>query len=252
MRHIALEIKGKVHKSTIPSGWEDMDAKHFIDLICLARDNLNTDALAGYFGFSVEILNKIDIYTAYSLGTLIPKLKEDTSLSHFIIPEVVTSNKKLRFVSPAAELYNMTFQQFITIDTYYTWFGQTRKWEYKKMMAQVMYLKEGETLDDMDIDTREEDWKHVPIITIDAIFINWVMIKNWLSGCYPHLFPRGGGEEKLADGKVKMSNAWSEIMDALVGEDLTRIESYRKLQCMDVLRILNRRIKEQKENRFKK
>lgn len=251
MRQITIDIKGKKYESSIPSGWGDMDDKHFIALLHLVLDDTDVDSLSEYFGMPKSVLNKIDMYTAYTLGTLIPQLKEDTALNHFIIPEIV-SNKNQKFVSPASELYNMTFQQFITIDTFYIWCSQTKNWDYKKKMAEVMYMKEGETLDDVDIDVRDKEWNHVPLIYFDALFVNWVMIKNWLSGCYPHLFPRGGGEEKPTNGKVKMSNTWSEIMDALVGDDLTRIESYRKLQCMDVLRILNRRIKEQRENRFKK
>lgn len=251
MRHIALEIKGKKYSSSVPSGWEDMTDKCFLCLIELAEDGSMSD-YARYFSLPQDALSKIDVYTTYCLGSLIPALKPDTALSRFIIPEILSVASKSKFLSPAQELYGMTFQQFITIDTYYAWYQQTKKEEYLLYMAMCTYMKADEKFEDIDESLRLKEWSSVPKIYLKALLLNWTMIKNWLCKCYPQLFPKGAAAEKPADGKIKMFNAWSEIMDALVADDLTRLESYKRLECMDVLRILNRRIKEQQENRFKR
>lgn len=250
MRRIALDIKGKKYSSSVPSGWEDMTDKCFLCLIELSEDG-NMSNYARYFGLPQDALSKIDVYTIYCLGSLIPTLNSDTSLSRFIIPEISSISSKSKFLSPAEELYGMTFQQFITVDTYYSWYQQTKNDEFLLYMAMCTYMKDGENFEEIDESLRLKEWTSVPKIYLKALLLNWMMIKNWLCKCYPQLFPKGAAEDKPANGKIKMFNAWSEIMDALVADDLTRLESYKRLACMDVLRILNRRIKEQHENRFK-
>lgn len=58
-----------------------------------------------------------------------------------------------------------------------------------------------------------------------------------------------GDDDAHQHGSKKISNTWLEIFDTLVQEDLSKIEAYKKVEAMDVIRIVNRRIKEQKHKK---
>lgn len=249
MRHFEIIIKGKKYQGDVPADWSEMDSMRFRSLVALSDGKMSSEHFfCSYFGLNAAVAAKLDMYTVFKLCQLILSA-ENVTLDKFIIPDV-TSGSHL-FVAPYPQLANMTFQQFMTVDTFYTWYLQTKERKYVQMMAMCLYLKEGENVESFDEDERLKQWESVESSKVNALLLNWTFIKNWLSKCYPYLLPSGGKEQEQPkqNNKIKMFNAWSEVMDTLVGEDLTRIESYKNLQCMDVLRILNRRIKESREKR---
>ena len=167
---------------------------------------------------------------------------------------VAGSGNGLRLVAPAAQLKGMTFQQFMTVDQFYQWYVYTGKAQYLLSMVAALYLEEGKPFAGLDIqrvtsllDAYPDRW------LLEGLAFNWGMIRTWLSGAYPHLFPSspvGETEGHTANsGSVKKPRpgSWLNIFDALVGDDLTRIETYKELSCMDVIRILDKRIKQQKQ-----
>lgn len=245
MRNWKVIVDKKEYKGSVPADWNEMDEKRFNLLVWLADGGISAeDFFSSYFGLPKKVLAKLDMFTVYTLGSLLLSINEKVMMNKFIIPTVKLG--KNVFVSPTEGLTGMTFQQFISIDTYYTWYIQLKQKEYLVGMAVCMYLKEGEGIQDFDAEERNAIWQQAQDIVLNCLLTNWTFVKCWLAKCYPYLFA-GGGSDTTPGKKVKPSNAWSEIMDSLVEDDLTRIESYKKLECMDVIRILNRRIKEQRE-----
>jgi hypothetical protein len=81
-----------------------------------------------------------------------------------------------------------------------------------------------------------------------ATFINWTMVRTWLSSVYPFLFPmaeESEEEEKLANSRRKAnSHNWMDIFDAFVGDSIPDTEYYKNMPCIDAFRLINKRIKE--------
>jgi hypothetical protein len=75
---------------------------------------------------------------------------------------------------------------------------------------------------------------------LTGVALNMILVRNWLSRQYPHLFPiteRTGDAKKASKG-----TDWLELFDGLVGDNLTQIKGYQDMMVTDAFRIMNRRI----------
>ena len=151
--------------------------------------------------------------------------------------------------APAPHLKGMTWQQFITADTFSNWYRYTKRKAYLHHFIASLYIERGKSFAETDIDNVADDVERgLDIDTMEAVLVNWALIRRWLAGSYTSLFPRALSDGKVTDRKEKPAS-WLEIFDALVQDDLTRLESYKTLEAMDVIRILNRRIADQKKRK---
>lgn len=242
MRHLDFSIGGKTVSVDVPEHWREMSERQFMAVCKLSGKELDEVTFySEYFGIPKEWVKSIDIYYFYVLSTLLEVVRQMDAFGDFIIKKIG------HFVCPMPNLSGMTFHQFMTVDTFFTWYLQTDNRKFLDRMCAALYLKSGEDFATLDIDERVKEWAPFESDKT-ALLISWTIIKKWLAKAYPYLFP-SGTDEVNKHGSRKISNTWLEIFDTLVQEDLGRIDSYKKLEAMDVIRIVNRRIKEQKNRK---
>ena len=85
-----------------------------------------------------------------------------------------------------------------------------------------------------------------------AVFLNFILIRRWLSRSYPHLFPPAQAddeEEEESDKQPKKPRPtdWLAIFDAFMGDDVAFIDRYKRLPALDAFRLMNRRIRQSKQ-----
>ena len=253
MRIAQFYIGKKTVTCQVPEHWNELSVSQFKAIVDKTYCELDDVAFyARYFGITEDIVHSIDIYYVYVLGSLLKFTREMKGSTKFLVPSVrLFGPKPLTVVSPSPALAGMSFMQFMMIDTFYTWYGQTKDRKHLVDMCCCCYLKEDENFFEMEMDERRKSWSLCGENDLFSVLVQWSLIKAWLSASYPYLFSskEGGQPATSKNGKVVLNNTWLEIFDSLVEEDLTRIDTYKRLACMDVFRIINRKIKNSKQNK---
>lgn len=253
MREIDFVIGKKRVHSYVPESWMEMSERQFLAVIANIYGHLDDAGFyERFFGIPADEVKRMDFYYYYVLNSLLSFTRKMDGVTSFIVRTFQLKEREMGVLTvkaPDAKLNGMTFQQFMMADTFYTWYMQTKRRDYLVSMCCCLYLAEGEDFFKVDMDKRKLFWNDCSDETLNAVVVQWSLIKAWLSKAYTHLFPSGGEvtEMKGKNGKVKVTNTWLEIFDTLVADDLSRIESYKRLECMDVLRIVNFKIQERKK-----
>ena len=82
------------------------------------------------------------------------------------------------------------------------------------------------------------------------VFMNWMLIKQWLGNSYPHLFPKSDVEKDAKGETIKPKPVtWLPVFDSFVGDNVADMDAYKKMDCMDAFRLLNTRIKNTKKTK---
>lgn len=259
MKTLRFEFKEhgsvKFHTATLPETLSEATGQQFTALLALSQGRIAEEQFfINFFGIPEKVLSLLDLWQLYVLTEQLRDIWRMDKIDHFPIAEIIIPrNKKqteaLRLMAPAAQLKGMTFQQFMTVDQFYQWYVYTGKAQYVLSMVAALYLEDGKPFAELDIQRVTARLEEYPDRwLIEGIAFNWGMIRTWLSGAYRHLFPAGDAAkaDEKGGGKKQRPGSWLNIFDALVGDDLTRIETYKELPCMDVIRILDKRIKKQK------
>ena len=255
MRQVEFQYKKwgvkRVIKRTIPNNYAEMTPAQFLATVRLSKGWIDErEFFLQFFGLTDKLLAKIDAFSLYRLTDTLGFLKQIKSACYNFYCEELPG----KLLAPQEKLRGMSFQQFMTVDTYFSWFLVTEKELYLDSFIAALYLKQGESYSKeegmtvLDMDARIPEVHQIPMDLKYSIIVNWVLIKSWLSSAYPFLFPEGETAANSKGDKVKSKPVdWLGLFDAWVGDNVASIEGYRKLSCMDAIRMLNRKIKEAKK-----
>lgn len=247
----------KYHTANIPESLSEATGQQFTALLALSQGRIaEQQFFINFFGIPEKLLPLLDLWQLYVLTDQLRDIWKVDRIDHFPIPEILIPwdkkkrTESLHLMAPAAQLKGMTFQQFMTVDQFYQWYVYTGKAQYVLSMVAALYLEKDKPFAELDIQCVTDRLENYPDRwVLEGLAFNWGMIRSWLSGAYPHLFPAAEVQENN-DTKPRpikqRPGSWLNIFDTLVGDDLTRIETYKDLPCMDVIRILDKRIKQQK------
>lgn len=151
---------------------------------------------------------------------------------------------------PGTKLYcdnnrfkGISFMQFMFADTMYTEYLRSQDNTHLYSFIAAFYMEEGEAFNDVDIEKRLNyiSNKKIDSITQEAILLNYMMMKKWLSGAYPYMF---SSAEKDGSDSPRKQQKWLDIFDCFVGEQIPDTDYYKDMPCMDAFRIINRRLKD--------
>lgn len=160
-----------------------------------------------------------------------------------------------RLVSPGRKLRGCSLQQFMTIDTYFQQFTLHPNQErWLNLFVAAIYMRKDEIF-------YEENGKHPSgkiravdvgrnIATIErcslpirfAVYINFLLIRVWLSKSYPFLFPPPEDAPTDTHHATKPTD-WLAVFDAFIGDDVANMRTYQMMAATDAFRIMNRRIR---------
>ena len=246
MRQMNIQYRkwGILHRirREIPSSWSELNAAQFVAIVALSQQRIDDYRFFQlFFGLNRTVMERIDPFLLYRLSETLGFLR-DRQVWHtdFFISQV----GPLR--APGRMLAGMSFHQFITVDTYYSWYAATDNPLYIDKCVAALYLREGESFvptegEVPNMEQRLKEVERIDFTTKMAILLNWSLIKMWLSRTFSSLFPTSGE----TDGKPRPAE-WLTLFDAFVGDHIADIDAYKALPCMDAFRILNRRIREAK------
>ena len=241
-------FRTKTLRYDIPTKYNEMSPTQFLAAIRLSKGWINEESFyLQFFNLSKRILSKLDSYQIYKLTSMLEFLNE-VRAPH---KEFYVRSLPDHLMAPTPCLASMCFQQFMTVDTYFSYYIATDKAIYLDRFIAALYMKENESYLPksgevaLDMEARIPEVAKIPFDLKYSILINWVLIKTWLSILYPSLFPNAPGEENKEGNRIKTKPVdWLPLFDQLVGDNLAFIDDYKAIHCMDAFRIINRKIKE--------
>lgn len=251
MREIQIKYRNSLGTRTIklhvPSTYNEMKQHQFIAVASLGNGLIGEMYFfQRYFGLPERLLVRLDEFQIYQLSETLNYLKTDKPDGKML----------LRWINgvkaPHDKLAGMSLQQFMTVDTFFSWYNLTKKPSWIEHMACNLFMREGESFfteyPEPDIAYREkmslfEAWDEELKM---ATLFQWSLIKMWLSKVYPELFAPGDGTQKEEPSR------WLDIFDSFVGDEVADMDKYKRMECMDALRIMNRRVKEARNEKHRR
>lgn len=240
-----------------------MDESHYLAIVRAVRGEIDDDTYcSAMFGIPRRLVRHLSAWHRYVLGSQMKWMTSgDSETSRFYIQRIEG------FHAPADALGGMSLQQFMTVDTFFVQYAETvdkknpdgDKQRLCRMVA-ALYLRPRETYFKaakqdilVDIDgnatmlSRRADYT-----LLWGVYLNWIMVRNWLSRAYPLLFPKADGEGGgKGDGKHRR-NGWLDTFDAFMGDDVAHLDTYKQMAATDAFRIMNKRIRENMTNKMKR
>jgi len=228
-----------------PSSFDELKPAQLIAIAGLVNQSISDTAfLKSMTGIKKFRINKLDDYYRYQLMILFEPFTEIKPYNTFIIPVIKTRETVL--FSPTPKMANITFGQFIFVESYFANY-QTEKTplDLYKFVASL-YLPAGHSFDENNIRHWDLDHPKIKPQILDAVVINYVLIKEWLALAYPLVFQQD--EEEPATKKIQnnpnRNSGWVKIFESIVGDDLINQDKYGKLPIHTVLRWMSNKIKD--------
>ena len=230
MRKVKIEYRKWLfwHSASleVPEQFGEMSQAQMITIIRLYLGEINEEEfIASFFSMGKRLVRRLEHFHRYKLVELVDfTRKEDSICTEILIKE---PDGKKHSSCPLNMLRNTTFKQFMLIDTLFSAYLASKSDDTLQQFIDAIYCYDSAESVNCDKATKM------------AVLFNWMFIKNMLSARFPLLFPEGSGEEKN-EGVVK----WLDIFDNFVGDDVAHMYDYERMLAMDVMRIMNKRIKD--------
>jgi hypothetical protein len=238
----------KIIHGTYPSTFGELKPEQLIAIARLLNQTISdTEFLKFMTGFKKSTINKLDEYQRYQLMILFEPFTLVTPYNEFIIPRIATWTTE--FFSPKPKLAQMTFAQFIFVESYFVSYQTDKKpLDLYKFVASL-YLPQSRAFSEDDISASELYFAKVKQEILEAVVINYVLIKEWLANAYPMVFQKEDEEfdenyelEKKSLKKPNHNSGWLKIFESVVGDDLVNHDRYAILPLHNVLRWMSKKI----------
>lgn len=235
----------------VPENYAEMTPAQFLATVRLSQGWIDEQQFfKQFFRLKDNVLAKLDLFQLYQLVKQMDFLKTiHDSVSFFYCPSLPG-----KLFAPDSKLSGMSFQQFMMVDTFFSWYLAYEKEHFLNQFIAALYLKKDESYfvepgkKTLDMQRRVSEVRNIPFDLKYSVLVNWVLIKKWLSSAYPSLFPAGEENVNAQGDKVKSKPVdWLSLFDTWVGDNVAYMDSYRSMPCMDAIRLLNRKIKESKK-----
>ncbi|MEG1860995.1 MAG: hypothetical protein RR206_04820 [Bacteroidaceae bacterium] len=236
---------------TIPENYGEMTPRQFLASVRLSKEWIDdAEFFRQFFGIPRHLLRRLDSFYIYKLIGLITFVQDTKHPFHAFYLERLPGDLR----APRPKLRGMCLQQFMTVDTFFSWYLLIENMRYLDLFIAALYLppatlyvpRQGET--PLDIEAQADLVHPLAFDLKYAILVNWALIKAWLSDSFPHLFPPAPpSENSTVTGRKGKPSSWLTLFDNFVGDNIASIDAYKALPCMDAMRIINRRIKEAKK-----
>lgn len=264
MKKIILEyrrfFRQRRHLAQLPENWRELNASQFVYTVRLWLGEVGiTDFLCHFIGVREKIINRLSDYQMWVLMhelDWIQNLREPHN--EFFIGTLPGTNLE----APGERLKGCTLQQFMTADTFFSLYCINKDPQHLDAFIAALYKRENEVFSVAEpVEPQHEDNKRVvvldehigkvkrlPEVTKQAVFLNFVLVKAWLSRAFPNVFPEIDEEEDAVRRNKRHKTPkpvdWVGVFDALVGDNIADIEKYKAIQATDAFRIINRRIRD--------
>lgn len=241
----------------IPETWPEMNERQFLLAVRLQQQEINDITLISqFFGISERVISKISNFELYSLINLIDFLVyPKATINYFIINRI----PKTKLLSPATKLRDITMKRFILFDTlFFDYLNNKQEKDLLRMVA-MLYMKEGECSESVDIDKRVDFLKkNVDGTILNAVLLNYIFVRKWLAKAFRHVFSFVEDDDtELKKTRVPTPSKptrpdWIRIVDDFASNDITNLEKYHRMKATVFFRLMNRRISNYHKNGLNK
>jgi len=230
-----------------PSTFEELKPSQFISIASLINQRISeTDFLNSMTGIRKFMINKLEDYYLYVLMNLFEPFTEIKPYNAFIIPQIKTPGKTL--FSPKHQLAGMTFGQFIFVESYFTSYQADKNPVDLHKFIASLYLPKLQPFNEDKIAFYTLHISRIKPEILDAIVINYVLIKEWLALAYPLVFQHDEENNEPPEPKTHKkpnnNSGWLKIFESVIGDDLIHHDLYALLPLHNVLRWMTTKIKE--------
>ena len=238
---------------SFPSGYDELSPAQFVAIARLVNTKITeTDFLKIMTGIRKISANLLSDFERYNLMKLFDPFMEVKPYNAFIIPEIYHYNKI--FCAPKFKLSGVTFAQFIFVESFFTDYQTDKKTINLHKFIASLYLLQNHSFNENEINENAALISKIKPEIIEAIVINYVLIREWLAQSYPLIFEQG--EEETTEEKPKPkthknpgNSGWIKIFENIVGDDLINHDRYALLPLHNVLRWMTTKIKESRKNK---
>jgi hypothetical protein len=237
-------------EGSFPSTFGELQPLLLIAIAALINGKISETAfLSQMTGIRKYRIKKLEDYHRYRLIILFEPFMNIQPYDRFIIPHI--NDAFGRIVSPKPRLHGMTFAQFIFVESYFeNYQADKNEVDLHKFIASL-YLVQNRTFHEEEIIANAMSLQKVKPEILEAVVINYVLIKEWLALAYPMIFENASDDSEMPlKIKNNISNSgWLKILENIVGDDLVNHDRYSMLPLHNVLRWMTNKIKENIKNR---
>lgn len=242
MHSIKIEYRRFWRKRTIetifPECWSEMNARQFTALFSRPND---VELLSVMMGVSRLVVRRLSLVQVYELAQLFDFIKRDRKVSSFWIESFVCPGVGVLY-SPKAKFGEMPFEQFIYADTYYMQYVESGKMEDLHCLVAYLYVPKG-GFSKQKAKNAEKYLRRADRAVLEAIGLNYGLVRKWVAERYPLVFPVGGKR-----GGKETGGSWPDVFDNIVGDDLKDRDKYGAVPVNVVFKFITRKIKEMRRH----
>ena len=253
MEKITLEYQpfrflkySRTFQGAFPSTFAELSPEQFVAIARLVNATISeTDFLKTMTGIKKIDANLFSDFDKYSLMELFDPFMDVKPYSAFIILEIKTSGKI--FISPKSKMAGVTFAQFIFVESYFTDYQNDKKPTDLHKFIASLYLQQNHSFKENEIAENASLVSRITTEILEAIVINYVLMREWLAISYPMIFHK---EEEVDENYEKPkkthknpgNSGWIKIFENIVGDDLVNHDRYAMLPLHNVLRWMTTKI----------
>lgn len=249
MKHIKITYKREVYERDIPTKWAELDADGLLLAARLWSGGIERGTLiARFFGLPDDVVTTLDSYLVYCLTQLTDWMQRlDDNVATFIIDTLPGTIYR----SPGPRLGGCTLEQFMIADSNFQRYAVDQ--DPDRLTAFIAALYHAPRRADDDLDLKTSAIEQLGEDVRQAVFLNFILIRRWLSRSYPYLFPPStdnADDDDTPKGKKRkkpQTTDWLAIFDAFMGDDVAFIERYKRMAALDAFRLMNRRIRQSRQ-----
>lgn len=254
MKSITLHIprrfrSHKIINTTHAENWEELKPSQFIALVRAIHGEISEDdLLIEMLDIQHKYVKDLDAIQRYHLGISLEFIQSRAPFKHFVIP----CDQGLW--APEDGLRDVTFGEFMFTDTFYSNYQQSNADDDMLKLVACLYVqhnKDGERVRFKGkVNTHAA--KNIHPLKRKAIAMNYDLIRSWLEESYPEVFPPARSPISNKKETKQKSNGWIDVFDSIVGDDLINSDKYFEKPCTEILRYMNKKIKENRKKKRKK
>lgn len=252
MKHVKITYKKKEYERDIATEWSELDGEGMKLAAQLWCGGLRSDCLISeYYKIPLNVVHVLGDYLTYCLLELTGWMQRlDDAVDDFkieLLPDTI-------YFAPGARLSGCTLEQFMVADTHFQRYAISQDADHLTLFIAALYHAKRQRDDDMDAKVKVVEGLDETVR--QAVFLNFILVRRWLSRSYPYLFPPqpeaddDDGEEKRTKRPKRpkhQATDWLAIFDAFMGDDVAFIERYKRMSALDAFRLMNRRIKQSRQ-----
>ena len=221
----------KIEKN-MPSCWDELSPRQLQAIPLFRRGLLSeTRMLQIFLGVKRTIARRIGAFQALLITNELSFLNKPSAVSYFAVGKISG------FRAPADKLKNVNFGQFIFADTYFQSYLEGNTDDLNRFIACFYTDRVG--FNENSIENKAKIIRAASIFRREAIAVNYALVREWLSNCYPFVF-----EHPYEGQKKQKSAGWVAIFDQIVGDDIVNSDSYAAKPVNEMLRFMNKQRKE--------